>query len=102
MASLNESLKEIIAKNHPSISSDKLIEGENILHEDADGTKFFAHLKNGKITFAVNDIAGNGGTLVHIQPPPPADPNHVLVCMSYPISTGRGEGVLCWWAPIER
>jgi len=33
--------------------------------------------------------------------PPSPHPEHVLVCACVPYSTGWGEGIDCWWLPIE-
>jgi hypothetical protein len=106
---LAKSIREILAEKHPELHADQLKEGENVLLKEKDGTKYVAMVSKGKIDgLAVFDANGKQGTMVRIEPPPPAKPDPVspaegrflgavLVCMCAPVSTQYGDGVRCWW-----
>jgi len=104
---LGKSVREVLAEKHPELHADQLKEGENVLLKEKDGTKYVAMVSKGKIDrLAVFDAKGKQGTMVRIEPPPPAKPdrfiNMVLVCMCVPESNEiGGEGVRCWWYRLD-
>jgi hypothetical protein len=101
MACLHESVKEALAKEHPTLEVKGLNEGNNVLKE-VDDVKYIAVVKDGKISrLTAVGPDGEVGITVMISSPVSPKPDHtkVCICTAHTINQTGGAGCECWWVP---
>jgi hypothetical protein len=101
MACLDDSVKELLAAEHPTLDVKQLHEGENVLKESGD-VKYIAVVKGGKISrLKAVGSSGEVGTTITITPPVGPNPAHtkVCICKAHTINQVGGDGCECWWIP---
>jgi hypothetical protein len=100
--SFKHAIEDVIAHQDPTLDADKLKEGVNVLKEK-DGTKVVLVVSERAEPRLIATLPdGREATTFQIHPAPPSPhPLHVKVCACVPYSTAYGEGIDCWWVPIE-